>query len=284
MINRNHSKTLGLLVLVSLLFGCNSGGNLAEESVSAPSTEVTVDYNCPSGSITTAVYSISDLSSYVVHNWDYLERSEGAQRELYSEEIAAVTLKDGKVADTDSAFTIYFDTFHKSDWVRVNGQSFVRHNEGSWESIAGHDWEITADGLMGDGPLFYDNLYKVSWVRSGPKPEDSYCELKQVDFKGTSAWQMTFHNVPQWVFQSGFGGRRSGANGYQAVQDRLRDGWVFQSADYSATVIDLYSSPRLVAESVRTKIGDISGDAMYITWETDWSNFNEPVTIRRPEQ
>ncbi len=278
-----HSCLPSFLMLVSLLIGCNAGENAADVEINIPETEVSINYNCPSGAITTAVYSIEDLSSYIVHNWDYIERSEGAPRELYSEEIDAVSLENGQVADTDSEVTIYFDTFHKSDWVRLNGQSFVRHNEGAWESITGSDWGITADGLMGDSSVFYDNLYKVPWEKSGQlAPEATYCELKQVDFSGNGAWQMTFHNVPQWVFQSGFSGRRSGAYEYQEVQDRIRSGWTFQSADYRATIADLYSSPRLIGESVRTKLGDGASNVMYVTWETQWSNFNEPVTIRQP--
>ncbi len=279
---RNHISSLWLLLMLGLL-GCTSGGNLTAVSSTALPTGESVSHNCPEGAITTAVYSIEDMTSYVVHKWNYIERSEGAPRELYSEHVDTVTLKNGQVADTDSAITIYFDTSHKSDWVRLNGNAFVRHNDGAWESIStGPDWNSMADGLMGEGPLFYGNFKNVPWVKSGPTPEDSYCELSEVNLNGTSAWRMVFHNVPQWIFQAGFDS--GSAYGYQEVQDRLRDGWTFQSADYSAIIADLYASPRLVGESVRTKLGDGSGSVMYITGETQWSSFNEPVTIRKPEK
>lgn len=284
------NKTLNLIgisLLAALLLGCSSGESPAAEVATATSAP---NYSCPSGALTTAVYNIEDLTSYIVHNWDYIERSEGAPRELYMEEIATVTLENGEVADTDSAFTIYFDDLHKSDWVRVDGVAYVRHNEGTWERLdSAPDWAATADGLMGDSLYsFYDSLAKASDTWGHPDqfdftPGDPYCELKEVDFNGRSAWQFIHHNVPQWVFQAGFGGRRGGADSYQGVQEKMQSGWTFQSADYSATVVDLYATPQLVAESVRVKIGDGSGSAMYTTWETAWSNFNEPVTIRRPQ-
>lgn len=279
---RNYIGSLWLLLMLGLL-GCTAGENLGAVSSTVLPTEESVSHNCPEGAITTAIYSVEDLTSYVVHSWNYVERSEEAPRQLYSEHVDTVTLENGQVADTDSAVTIYLDTFHKSDWVRLNGNAFVRHNEGIWESIStSPDWNSMADGLMGKGPLFYENFKNVPWVGSGPKPEDSYCELSQVNLNGTSGWQMVFHNVPEWIFQAGFDG--GSAYGYEEVQDRIRNGWTFQSADYTATLLDLYSSPRLVGESVRTKLGDGSGNVMYITLETQWSNFNEPVTIRKPEE
>ena len=292
---RNRLAIMGLFLLVGLLLGCSSGENTTEQVVIATPT-AWVDYHCKPGVLLTAVFNIEDdLSSYIVHNWDYLERSEGAPRELYSEEITTVTRENGEVTDTDSAITIYFDEFHKADYVRVNGKAYVRHNEGAWESIPDYDWSIGFDGLMGDSPQgFYSSLDSnnstwavENWENGTPvfTPGKPYCETTQVDYKGQTAWRYTFHNVPQGLFQIGFGGRRPGADTYHEVQDKLiQNGWTFQSADYSATVIDLTSSPRLVAESLREKIGDGSGNNLYVTWETEWSNFNEPVTIRRPQQ
>lgn len=290
---RTFVNALTPLILVGLLLGCSAGENTTGQVVVA-SPAARVDYHCKPGVLLTAVYNIEDdLSSYIVHNWDYLERSEGAPRELYSEEINTVTRENGEVTDTDSAITIYFDEFHKVDYVRVNGKAYVRHNEGAWESIPDHDWSIGFDGLMGDSPQgFYNSLYYTTWAvdnwENGTPvftPGKPYCETTQVDFKGQTAWRYTFHNVPQGLFQIGFEEHRSGAGGYHEVQDKLiQNGWSFQSADYSATVIDLTSSPRLVAESLREKIGDGSGNNLYVTWETEWSNFNEPVTIRRPQQ
>lgn len=128
---RTFVNALTPLILVGLLLGCSAGENTTGQVVVA-SPAARVDYYCKPGVLLTAVYNIEDdLSSYIVHNWDYLERSEGAPRELYSEEINTVTRENGEVTDTDSAITIYFDEFHKADYVRVNGKAYVRHNEGA---------------------------------------------------------------------------------------------------------------------------------------------------------
>lgn len=284
---RFQSYWLGLLLLAGLLLGCNSEGNSSQGDLAVTPTVPQINNHCQVGLLVTAVFNIDDLTSYTVNNYDYLERSEGAPRELYAEEITQVTLKDGQVADTDSAINIYFDEFHKADYIRVGGKTYVRHNEGGWEDIPLRDWEITVDGLMGDSPVFYDNLDKnVYWKNPQANdfsPGDPYCQRIEFDLDGASAWQFNFYNVPQGIFQSGVGGRRGGAGSYQLVQDRLQSGWAFQSADYSATIKDVFTTPQLVAESLRTKIGDGS-ESMYTTWETQWSNFNGPVTIRRPEQ
>lgn len=299
-IARIRMSLLGLLLLASLLLGCGSMENPSEESVIASPTD-RVDYSCNPGTILTAVNNIDHLSSYVFHDWDYIERSEGAPRELYSEEVTAVTLKDGVVKDTDSAITNYFDELDKTDYVRINGELYIRRNEGAWEDVfplgridgpwedmVPLNWKIMIDGVTRDSQqVFHDLLNNVTWTypeRGDFTPGDPYCETTQVQINGRSASQLTFHDVPLWVFQTGFSRSGSSAWGHQEVQDKLSDGWTVQSTDYNATIADLYSSPQLVAESVRTRIGDRTGNSMYITWETEWSNFNEPVTIRRPEQ
>jgi hypothetical protein len=105
-----------------------------------------------------------------------------------------------------------------------------------------------------------------------------------VSYKGMLARQYAFHNVPQQLFLTAYGSRLGGeATDFSKVQEKNQIGWGFQSADYTITLADIFSTPRLVAESLRWKLGDGSG-YMYVTWETEWSNFNMPVTIRQPEE
>lgn len=289
---RTRSYLLGLLLLAGLLLGCSPGENLAEASA-IPTPTVRVDYSCNPGVLLTAAYNLEDLSSYIVHHWNYIDHSEEGSRELYEEEVTAVKLENGKVADTDSVVTNSFNELQKIDSVRVNGEVYVRQNEGAWEKIMPFEWGITVDGLMGDSPAgFYSNLSKVSWghpdwVRGSDfTPGDPYCETTQIDFNGRSAWRFTFHDVPEWLFQTGFGsGRRGSTSRFQEVLDKLiQSGWAYQSVDYSATVTDLTSSPQLVAESMSERFSNGSGNNLYIIWETELSNFNEPVMIRQPQQ
>jgi hypothetical protein len=203
------------------------------------------------------------------------------------EEVLNVTRENGKVADTDSAITIYFDEFHRADYVRVDGKAFVRHNEVAWTPIEGSRWDITWDGMMGDTLDFYEALRSITWkdaIFEEISERDQYCEATPVYIDGEQAWKFTFHNVPQSLFFEGFGGSRGGAGSSDFVREKLQSDWEFQSADYSATVIGFDADTRLVGESMRIESGDGSGNSFYITWETAWSNFNEPVTIRRPEQ
>ena len=147
------------------------------------------------------------------------------------------------------------------------------------------DSGISFDGIMGDSLDFYEALRSIAWkdaIGSGEISErDQYCEATAVDIGGQQAWKFTFHNVPQSLFEYGVGGKLGiGTDAFS--QEKLISGWRFQSAEYSATVIGFDADTRLVGESVRIESGDGSGNSFSNTWETKWSNFNKPVTIRQP--
>lgn len=201
------------------------------------------------------------------------------------EDVLSVTRENGKVIDTDMAITIHFDEFHRTDYVRTGGDAYVRHNETVWQPMDQGQWDITFDGIMGDSLDFYEALRSIAWkdaIGSGEISErDQYCEATAVDIGGQQAWKFTFHNVPQSLFEYGVGGKLGiGTDAFS--QEKLISGWRFQSADYSATVIGFDADTRLVGESVRIESGDGSGNSFSNTWETKWSNFNKPVTIRQP--
>lgn len=285
---RSRAPILMMLALLLALAACSDPSGDGQGADVDANPTAPPQSNCYPGVVRNAVANIEDLSSYTVHNWDYLERTEGSPRELYIEEVLNVTRENGTVADTDSAITIYFDEFHRADYVRVDGMAFVRHNEEVWEPIEEQSgWDITWDGVMGDTLGFYEALTYVQW-KDGRFQQiadgDPYCEATAIDINGTQAWKFTFYNAPQSLFFEGFGGKRGGAGGSDFSQEKLQSGWKFQSADYSATVIGFDADTRLVGESMRIESGDGNGNSFYTTWETEWNNFNEPVTIRQPQQ